>query len=444
MRTVRPVIFWLHLTIGCVAGVVILIMSVTGVLLAYERQIENWANAPYGMEGRATGAAPAPLDSILAALTNGGPGAPSQLIVHRSVHMPLEARYGRDRTLYVDPITAEVVGQPSMAVRKFFGTVEDLHRSMGLGMQNAFGRGIAGAGNLIFLFILISGSYLWLPKAFNAASLKMRLLFQRGLKGKALEWNWHHVIGIWCVIPLFIIVLSGVIMSYPWASNLLFTMTGSPVPVRGGGHGDHGGPGGPPGQDQHQGFGGPAGQDGPRGAGHHQNFGQMQGLARSEQPGMRGEQQPGGGHMPGAGGDATAPTYKSLDELVALAKQTIPGWKSISISIPRPSQDSLNLSIDTSSGGHPEASTQLMIDRQSGRVLSVKDFRDNSLGQKLRAWARFLHTGEEFGVWGETIAALVTLGAVFLVWTGYSMAIRRGLAACTRDLKIADSAEDKA
>ena len=34
----RKIIFWLHLIAGVVAGVIILIMSVTGVAIAFEKQ----------------------------------------------------------------------------------------------------------------------------------------------------------------------------------------------------------------------------------------------------------------------------------------------------------------------------------------------------------------------------------------------------------------------
>src|ERR1700739_301267 len=77
----------------------------------------------------------------------------------------------------------------------------------------------------------------------------------------------------------------------------------------------------------------------------------------------------------------------------------------------------------------PEQASQLVINRQSGHVEAIKRFSDNNAGRKLRAWARFLHTGEEFGVAGELIAAIACLGAVMLVWTGLSMALRRLLAA---------------
>ncbi|HEY6552535.1 MAG TPA: PepSY domain-containing protein, partial [Vicinamibacteria bacterium] len=40
----RTLIFWMHLPAGVLAGAIILIMSVTGVLLAYEKQITAWAD----------------------------------------------------------------------------------------------------------------------------------------------------------------------------------------------------------------------------------------------------------------------------------------------------------------------------------------------------------------------------------------------------------------
>ena len=44
MKRLRKIIFWLHLPVGVIAGIVILVMSVTGVLLTYEKQITSWAD----------------------------------------------------------------------------------------------------------------------------------------------------------------------------------------------------------------------------------------------------------------------------------------------------------------------------------------------------------------------------------------------------------------
>ena len=45
--TLRRVLFWAHLTAGVCAGLVILIMSVTGVLLTYEKQLIEWSDRMY-------------------------------------------------------------------------------------------------------------------------------------------------------------------------------------------------------------------------------------------------------------------------------------------------------------------------------------------------------------------------------------------------------------
>ncbi|HEY1895101.1 MAG TPA: PepSY-associated TM helix domain-containing protein [Terracidiphilus sp.] len=381
MKAVRAIIFWLHLATGCVAGLVILAMSITGVLLAFERQINGWADAPAVLEGHADTAPQAPLDSLLADLKSNGRGIPSELVLHNSANYPVEVRFGRERTLYLNPWTGEMIGQPSEATRAFFGTVERVHRSLGLGMQSAFGRGITGAANLAFLFMLLSGIYLWIPKVLNLTSLTRRLLFRRGLEGRAREWNWHNVIGIWTVIPLFFIVLTGVIMSYPWASNLLYRVTGTQPPANG--------------------------WRGERGA--HAN-GPSHAPSDPEKP-------------------AAALNYRTLDDLAQIAKQQVPAWKTITIAVPAVQDRTLDVSIDKSIGGQPEQASQLVINRQSGHVEAIKRFSDNNAGRKLRAWARFLHTGEEFGVAGELIAAIACIGAVMLVWTGLSMALRRLLAA---------------
>ena len=44
MKRLRKIIFWLHLPVGVIAGIVILNMCVTGVLLTYEKQITSWAD----------------------------------------------------------------------------------------------------------------------------------------------------------------------------------------------------------------------------------------------------------------------------------------------------------------------------------------------------------------------------------------------------------------
>lgn len=373
MKLFRTFLFWLHLAAGCIAGLVIFSMAATGILLAFERQINTWADSPAELRSIDASHAKLSIDAALLSLKNAGQEIPDQLVLHKAPSVPLEARYGREKTLFLSPFTGEVIGQPSEQTRAFFEAVERFHRSLGLGMQSALGRGLTGAGNLVFLGLLLSGLYLWLPKTFSATSLKNRLLFRRGLSGRSREWNWHHVIGISSALPLLFIVVTGVIMSYPWASNLLFTLTGSKPPAFG----------------------------------------------------WRGEGRPHRGGKPAGTDSGQTVQFPPLGQAAATAMSQVPAWRSITIDVPQADDRNVSISVDTSIGGQPEKSSQLTIDRTSGRIVTVKNFSSNNLGSKLRAWARFTHTGEEFGVIGEAIAALASLGAMFLVWTGLSMAVRR-------------------
>ena len=74
------------------------------------------------------------------------------------------------------------------------------------------------------------------PPAFGSRHLVRR----KGVTGKARDFNWHNVIGIWSAVPLFFVVLTAIPMSYTWGNNLIYRMTGTEPPAFG-----RSGPGGP-------------------------------------------------------------------------------------------------------------------------------------------------------------------------------------------------------
>ncbi|MGW8369240.1 MAG: PepSY domain-containing protein, partial [Gammaproteobacteria bacterium] len=61
----------------------------------------------------------------------------------------------------------------------------------------------------------------------------------------------------------------------------------------------------------------------------------------------------------------------------------------------------------------------------SGEVASWQPFESQSPGRRARSWVRFLHTGEALGIVGQTIAGLVSLTTLVMVWTGLALAYRR-------------------
>jgi uncharacterized iron-regulated membrane protein len=71
------------------------------------------------------------------------------------------------------------------------------------------------------------------------------------------------------------------------------------------------------------------------------------------------------------------------------------------------------------------ARSTLTLDGTTGADVRWEAYAASSLGQKVRGWMRFAHTGELGGSVGEAIAGLASAGGAFLVWTGISLALRR-------------------
>jgi uncharacterized iron-regulated membrane protein len=358
----RKVVFWLHLVAGITAGVVVLIMSVTGVLLAYEKQIVAWMDSDLRAEAPLQ-ASPMrlPLRTLLSIARDAADGAaPTSIVLYSDSAAAAIATTGP--TVYVNSYDGRVIGAGSTATRTFFRKVTEWHRYVSLsGDSRPMGKAITGAANLVFLFIIASGCYLWFRGAVT--------WFRKGLRGKAFYWNWHNVFGVWASFPLFLIVLSGTVISYPWASNLVYRLAGSQVP------------------------GTNEGRRTERGRGPALSFEDIE--------------------------------FEGADFALAHAGVHVPKWKTISLRVPASADGALSLTLDSGSGGQPQRRSILTVDRASGKKPRLESFDDQELGRRARSWLRFVHTGEYYGVIGQTIAAIASVAAVMLVWTGLALSLVR-------------------
>jgi uncharacterized iron-regulated membrane protein len=366
----RTVLFWLHLATGLVAGAVILLMSVTGVLLMYERQITEWADRGFRAAPPSPGASHLPVETLLAGAL-AARSASSGLTLQADPAAPAAVALGREGTLYLDPYTGRILGEGSKKTRAFFRRVTDWHRWLGVeGERRGLARGITGAGNLGFLILVLSGPFLWLPKQWGWNRVRNVAWFRRRLSGKARDFNWHNVIGIWTFLPLLFIVTTGVVMSYPWANSLLFRLAGDKPPERAGGERE----------------GRPRGE-------------------RREQP--------------------SAVDLTGLNGLWDQAERQVPGWQSISLRLPESAAAPVTFTIAGSHRGRPDLRAQLTLDRRSGETVRWEPFAAQGPGRRLRTWGRWVHTGEAAGFLGQTLAGLASAGAAVLVWTGFALAWRR-------------------
>ncbi len=390
---VRRILFWIHLTAGTLAGCVIFVMSVTGAMLAFQRQIVQWSDSRYSIAG-IFGETRIPID-VLANNLRSSRGADFSSITLRSdPHSPVEFSFGRDRVVFVNPYTGAILGE-SHSLRAFFGKVENIHRWLGVnaGIRSS-GHAITGACTLIFLLLILSGPILWWPKQLTWANLQKIIIPCRGLSGRAFFWNLHNVLGIWCALPLFIVALSGAVMSYGWATNLVYRATGNQ----------------PPSQAP------PAGVRLQESSTSHSDQSRTPHVAAAqERPGARNSK------PTSVGPDAPVP----LDMLFNVASRKVRDWWSITMRTSPGKNVATTLVIDAGDGGRPELRSVLTLNRNTGETIRWEPFSSYNAGRRLRTWFRFTHTGEAFGIPGEALAALASASAAMLAFSGLTMSWMR-------------------
>lgn len=367
----RKTVFWIHLSSGVVAGVVILIMSVTGVLLTFQSQIVDFANRDSStVRPPHTGAERMDLDAVLTAVRSVETETePTSVTIRPDPAEAYVVRFGRAKTVFVDPYTGDVRGEGNIAVRDFLRQIVYWHRWFGAeGENRAVARAVTGACNLAFFLLTITGLYIWWPRKWTFAAFKAVFVPNFKVKGKARDFNWHNSFGIWCLPALFLISLSGVVISYRWAGNLVYTLTGTELPQQA-----------------------------------------SQAAAEPENP-----------------EDETAPLPAAPSEsFLDAARKQVPEWAYITLNLPEEGAETATLTVSEMDNRIPLTRSTLTVSTSDARVVEDVPFTSLNLGRQVRTWLRWIHTGEAAGWFGQLIAGVASAGAMVLVWTGFSLAWRR-------------------
>jgi uncharacterized iron-regulated membrane protein len=356
----------MHLIAGATAGIVIFIMSITGALLSFERQIIEFSERNSRYVAVRNDAERISAQQVIDRFREQRPDLqPSSVSLANEPGAAWSLNLGREGQVFVDPYTGTILGESNDAVRATMSELRNWHRWIALSGDNRpIGKAITGAANLLFLFLAISGIYIWFPRNISWKTIKPVIWFKGGLHGKARNFNWHNTIGFWASLFLIIFTLTATVISYQWAGDLLYTITGNETPQREGGSG---------------------------------------------------------------GGKQEEKPYEfpaNVDPAWRLAEAQSPEWRSISLKLLAENENA-SFTIDEGIYWNIFGRSSLSVDMSAERVAKWEPYGELNSARQLRTWFRFTHTGETGGIVGQIIGFIVCIGGAFLVWTGFSLALRR-------------------
>jgi uncharacterized iron-regulated membrane protein len=225
-RVARRLAVWAHLYLGLGAGLLLVLVGLTGTLLVFHDEIDALL-APQ-LHRVAPHVQRATLDDVLsAARVHAAPHSPSFIRLPRherqSVEIWTDGEAGPQ--VFVDPYNGQVLGS-QMARESFTGWLFELHVELFAG---EVGHIIIGVSALAMIVLLISGLVLWWPRAHRW----MRALFSRPRGSwRRVNYKLHGMTGAWSAAGLLIIAITGAsLVFHDEFSAALNSLTASAPPA---------------------------------------------------------------------------------------------------------------------------------------------------------------------------------------------------------------------
>ena len=221
----RNVIFNLHRYLGLVVGLIAIIAGLTGSLLVFMRDIDNFAFAhKYGAVTPQGDRLPLSVlvDRVKAAHVNEpdfqiGGISPYGLYFDSTPKPDVRAIIG---DFLVDPYTGKFLAQnPSWFGNEFFGKVYEIHTALLIGDAGAYILGIAAT---LMVILSVTGIVLWPGWRKLSSGFKIKL----DAHAKRLNFDIHKVVGIILGVVLLLPVGTGAWWDFPLFGsfmNAIFT-----------------------------------------------------------------------------------------------------------------------------------------------------------------------------------------------------------------------------
>ena len=375
--------FKLHLILGLSAGFILLIVGFTGAMLSFEKEILNAINQDtYKVAVQEQGKLST--KELLEKFQEQKPQAKINSITFSSlqesssmINVAGEGQNTKKGVMYyINPYTAEIL--PEVSGLKFFKTVENIHRRL---LLDDFGKQVVGISVICLLILMFSGIYIYYPRLKKSFLSSLTLNFNS--KGRFFLSNLHSVIGMW-VIPFYLVAsLTGLYWSYEWFNNSLHQITGVEKPKK-----------------------------------QHMQNSQEQNKSQGDKP-KESKPEMNGSQM------AEKVSYEDISLAVETFNTFIEN-KYATATLRFPQKGTIYtfsyISLDAS---HERARNTIEFDIKTKEISKHDKFENKTLIQQLMGSILPLHTGEYFGVVGQTLMFLASLLMPLFAITGLMLYIKR-------------------
>ena len=233
----KTVWFKIHWFLGITAGIILLVVGVTGAIMSFEKEILRAINQDSYYVSVPTEQKKLSTKELLEKFQISNPNAKINSISFSSdeksstlITIAGEGENARKGVIkYVNPYTAEVL--PDLVGKDFFGFILRLHRWLAFPQDiREVGKQTVAISTISLIILIISAIVIYWGRIKHAFFKSFTFKFKH--KGRAFLSTMHSAIGMW-VIPFYLLAaLTGLSWSYDWYNNFLYKIAGVEKPQK--------------------------------------------------------------------------------------------------------------------------------------------------------------------------------------------------------------------
>jgi uncharacterized iron-regulated membrane protein len=210
----------IHLWLGLATGLIVFIVSITGFLYTFEKEIRDFTQKEYlhvPVQDK-------PFIGLKSIIESYQHLEPKQKITVIKINKDepnatVQVSNKKRKTYYFNPYNATLVNQRGS---DWLNIVLGLHQDLLLGDVGEF---IQGWSVVIFLLILITGLILWFPNQRRLVKQSLRIKWSGSFK--RVNFDLHQVLGFYASIFLLVMAFSGTYFAFEGSKEAVNFVTGS-------------------------------------------------------------------------------------------------------------------------------------------------------------------------------------------------------------------------
>lgn len=389
----KTIWFKIHWILGITAGIILLIVGVTGAILSFEKEIMKAINSDSYyvkvIEGQDKLTTKELLEKFQASNPKAKINSISFSLDKESSTVINVASEGARRGLniYINPYTAEVL--PDLVGKDFFGFILRLHRWLAFPQEiREVGKQTVAISTVALIVLIISGIIVYWGRIKHAFFKSFTFKFKH--KGRAFLSTMHSAIGMW-VIPFYLLAaLTGLYWSYGWYNNMLYSIAGVEKPQR---------------------------QQAPQP--------QTQKEPKSEEQKVEGQRTERAQGQRPQGEETSSSKFVDIQKAVEMFNIFVQrDYSSVTLRFPQKGTIYSFSYLDTNPA-HYRARNTLEVDINSWQLLKHERYNDLPLNERLMKSILPLHTGEYFGLIGQIGMFIASALMALFTITGFMLYINR-------------------